>query len=311
MFNSIYQKIYEYDTIIIHRHTNPDGDAWGSQIGLKEAILATFPDKKVYAVGDYSARYAFIGDLDIIDDDIYSNALVFVLDSGATHLINDERYKLGKFIIKIDHHIPVEDYGMINYVDTSRESCAGVICDLIRNTPLLLNKKASEALFTGIVTDSGRFRYSSTNEATFESASLLLKEKPDIQTIYNNLYVEDLEKVKLKAFLTTKFKVTTHNVAYLVNTLEEVKSYNMDPFSVSRGMVGIMAGIKGINVWVNFTEDIDHTIMVEFRSNGKNVNKVAVKYGGGGHLTASGCKLENFSQIDEVLRDLDKLTEEE
>ncbi len=310
MFNEIYNKIKEYDTIIIHRHTNPDGDAWGSQIGLKETILATFPNKKVYAVGDYSSRYAFVGDLDIIADDIYNGALVFVLDSGATHLINDERYKTGDFIIKIDHHIPVEDFGNLNYVDTSRESCAGVICDLIENTPLILNKKAAEALFTGIVTDSGRFRYTSTTADSFRSASLLLKENPDIQTIYNNLYVEELEKVKLKAYLTTKFELTKNKVAYLINTADDVKSYKMDPFSVSRGMVGIMAGIKGVDVWVNFTEDTDQTIMVEFRSNGKNVNKIATKYGGGGHLNASGCKLTSYSQINDVLADLDLLMEE-
>lgn len=311
MFKDIYNKIKEYDTIIIHRHSNPDGDAWGSQIGLKESIKCTFPNKNIYAVGDYSERYAFIGPLDEISDDIYKDALVIVLDCGATHLISDERYKIGKFIIKIDHHIPVEDYGDINYVDTSRESCAGVITELIMDSNLLLNSFAASALFTGIVTDSGRFRYNSTNSKSFECASYLLKEEFDVQYIYNNLYVEDLEKIKLKAYLTTKFKVTDANVAYLINTLEEVNSYNMDPFSVSRGMVGIMAGIKGIDVWVNFTEDIDHSVMVEYRSSGININQVAVKYGGGGHLQASGCKLVDMSKINDVLDDLDKLVKGE
>lgn len=305
IFNDIYNKIKEYETIIIHRHSNPDGDAWGSQIGLKESIKATFPNKKVFAVGDYSERYAFIGKLDEIEDNIYIGALVFVLDSGSTHLISDERYKTGSFIIKMDHHIPVEDYGNINYVDTTRESCAGVITDLIEETELVLNKTASEALFTGMVTDSGRFRYNSTTSKTFENASFLLKENPDIQTIYNNLYTEELEKVKLKAKLISKFKLTKNNVAYLINTIDEVKSYHMDPFSVSRGMVNIMAGIKEVDVWVNFTEDVDGSIMVELRSNGKNINAVAVKYGGGGHLAASGCKLNSYKEIQNVLDDLD------
>lgn len=311
MFNEIYNKIKEFDTIIIHRHSNPDGDAWGSQIGLRESLKCSFPSKHIYTVGDYSERYAFIGDLDIISDDIYNDALVIVLDCGSANLISDERYKTGKYIIKIDHHIPVENYGDLNYVDTNRESCAGVITELIMNTPLLLNSFSASALFTGIITDSGRFRYNSTTSKSFECASFLLKESFDMQKIYNKLYVEDLEKIKLKAYLTTKFEITDCNVAYLINTLEEVKSYNMDPFSVSRGMVGIMAGIKGIDAWANFTEDVDGSIMVELRSSGLNINQVAVKYGGGGHLAASGCKLDNPSKIKDVLNDLDKVVKGE
>lgn len=311
MFNKIYQLIEENNPIIIHRHTNPDGDAMGSQIGLKEAILATFPNKEVYVIGDYSERYHFIGELDIIDDSKYNDALVFVLDSGAEHLINDERYKKGKVLIKIDHHMSDSNYGDYNYVDTSRESCAGVICDLIENTNLVLNEKSARALFTGLVTDSGRFRYSSTTSKSFENAAYLLKQPFDIQEIYKNLYVEELSTVKLKASLISKFCITEKNVAYLINTKEEVLSYGLDTFSVSRGMVSVMSGIKGIEVWANFTEDVDGKICVEFRSSSKNVNKVAVKYGGGGHLLASGCMLDDFDQIQEVLNDLNLLMEEE
>lgn len=311
MFKKIYQLIKKYNTIIIHRHTNPDGDALGSQIGLKEAIKETFPDKNVFVVGDYSERYNFMGEMDKIEDNIYDNALVFVLDSGSEHLINDQRYKIGKCLVKIDHHLSDSDYGDYNYVDNTRESCAGIIADFIDKTPLKLNKTAAEALYTGICTDSGRFRYSSTTANSFNSATNLLKLNPDIQTIYQNLYTEELKTVKLKAKMICKFKLTSKNVAYLVNTKEEVASYGLDTFSISRLMVSTMAGIKGIDVWVNFTEDENGKICVEYRSNCKNVNKVAVKYGGGGHLLASGSMLDSMEQINDVLKDLDLLMEEE
>ena len=310
MFNEIYNKIKEYDTIIIHRHNKPDGDALGSQIGLKEAVLATFPNKVVKITGDMTERYSFMGKMDEISDELYKDALVFVLDSGQTHLISDTRFNCGKFIIKMDHHLAVEDYANINYVDTSRESCAGLIADFIKTVGMNLTKVGAEALFTGMITDSGRFRYSSTTDKTFDSASFLMKYNPDINNIYLNLYTEDLNVILLKARLTCKIQVTEKNVAYMIHTKEDVKDYGLDIFSISRGMVNLMAGIKGIDIWVNFTEDLDGKILVELRSNGLNINTVAVKYGGGGHLQASGCCLESKEYIYNVLEDLNRIVEE-
>ena len=310
MFNLIYNKIKEFDTIIIHRHSNPDGDALGSQIGLKEAILATFPNKRVLVVGDGSKRYSFLGTMDSVDDDIYNEALVFVLDSGSVRLISDDRYNKGKFSIKMDHHLAVEDYADINYVDTSRESCAGLIADFIKQTGMTLSKLGAEALYTGMVTDSGRFRYSSTNSKTFECASFLMEFNPDIDDIYLKLYSEDFNVVLLKAKLTCKIKLTDKSVGYMIHTKEDVIESGLDTFGISRGMVNLMAGIKNVDIWVNFTEDIDGRVLVEIRSNGININPVAVKYGGGGHLQASGCSISGLDVVKDVLFDLDNLMEE-
>ena len=131
MYKEFLKKIKEYGTIIIHRHGRPDGDALGSQIGLKEAILATYPYKKVYAVGDVNEKIRFIGEVDIIEDELYKNALVIVLDSSDTTMINDERYKLGRYIIKVDHHISNVNYGNLNIVDTSEVSCASLLAKII------------------------------------------------------------------------------------------------------------------------------------------------------------------------------------
>lgn len=310
MLTKIYHKIKEYDTIIIHRHIKPDGDALGSQIGLKEAILATFPTKCVKVVGDTSERYSWIGSMDEVSDELYNGALVIVLDTGAEKLISDERYKLGSFLIKIDHHYPQGEYGDLAYVETTRESCAGVIAKFLIEKRFKLNDVAASALFTGMVTDSGRFRYSSTTDKTFDSASFLMKYNPDINNIYLNLYTEDLNVILLKARLTCKIQVTEKNVAYMIHTKEDVKDYGLDIFSISRGMVNLMAGIKGIDIWVNFTEDLDGKILVELRSNGLNINTVAVKYGGGGHLQASGCCLESKEYVYNVLEDLNRIVEE-
>ena len=310
MYKSFLNKIKEYGTVIIHRHGRPDGDALGSQIGLKEAILATYPYKKVYAVGDENPKVSFIGTVDTISDDLYKNALVIVLDSSDTTMINDERYKLGKYIIKVDHHISNCNYGDMNIVDTSEISCASLLTKIIFSCNMKLTTKGARALFTGIVTDSGRFRYNNVSSETFLMASKLLKYDFDLNEIYSNLYVEDLEIVKLRAKLIMAFKISNKGVAYLINTQEDVKRYNTDIFTISRGMVGIMGGIRGIDIWANFTEEEDGRVIVELRSSKYNVNPVAVKYGGGGHKLASGATVKNLDVVNEIIADLEALLEE-
>lgn len=96
MFEQVLQAIREYDTIILHRHSRPDGDAMGSQLGLKHLIRENFPEKQVYAVGDDPRYFGFMEDsaMDIIADEVYTGALSIILDSGAAHLISDDRYSL-------------------------------------------------------------------------------------------------------------------------------------------------------------------------------------------------------------------------
>ncbi|MBQ8292997.1 MAG: bifunctional oligoribonuclease/PAP phosphatase NrnA [Bacilli bacterium] len=307
MFLQVYNKIKEFDTIIIHRHKKPDGDALGSQLGLKRAILATFPTKRVLAVGGMSENLAFLGTLDEACDEDYHDALVIVLDSGAETLIDDERYKTGKFLIKIDHHIPQGEYGELVLVDNSYESCAGIIGDLIRNTPLVLTKDSATAIFLGMVTDSGRFRFSSTTSKTFEIASYLMNAGIEIDEIYNNLYIDSLENVRLRAEMTLKFTVLPTKVAYLLTPYSEVERLGVSTYQISRGMIGIMAGIENINIWATFTENEHGEVYVELRSNKANINKVAVKYGGGGHLQASGATVKSLDIVPEIIKDLEKV----
>lgn len=310
MYNRVLKFIREAKTIIIHRHSRPDGDALGSQIGLREAIKATFPRKEIYMVGDMTPRYEFMGKMDEVEDEKYKDALVFVLDTSEQSMISDERYLTGKHLIKIDHHIAKESFGDVEIVDTSYESCCGLVAFLIDRIRLKMTDYGAKSLYTGMVTDSGRFRYDSTTSKTFEIASKLLKHNFNINEIYNHLYTDTLEMVKLRAQFTLKFKLTDNNVAYIKTTQEEMKEYNVDIFSISRNMVNTMAGIKGINIWVNFTEDVDGRVIAEIRSSKYNINNIAVKYGGGGHKAASGATLKNFDEADMMLNDLNELAKE-
>ena len=309
MFKKVIEAIEKYDRIIIHRHSNPDGDAIGSQVGLKNILKANYPNKEIYTVGDASKRYGFIEDstTDIIPDEYYTGALAFVLDTSAKFLISDERYTLADTIIKMDHHIFTEEFAHIEVIDTSFESCCGLIGMFAMETGLKVPSIAAKALYTGMITDSGRFRYDSTSAQTFKVASFLLEQKFNTNDIFSNLYADELQSVQLRAKFVLKITKTDAPVSYIYTTIDEAKTYNADTFTISRGMVNTMSDIKGIDIWVNFTET-ENGVLCEIRSSKYNINPVAVKYGGGGHQKASGATVKNREEAMSMLEDLIELT---
>ncbi len=310
MFKEILQEILRYDTIIIHRHSNPDGDALGSQIGLRLIIEENYPEKKVYTVGDHAKRYSFMArsKMDEIGDEVYRGALAIILDTSAKALISDERYTLAAKTIRIDHHIFCEKIADIELTDTSYESCAGLVATFAKECGLRLTPLAAKTLYTGMITDSGRFRYDSTSSQTFRIAAYLFEQKFDTNDIYRNLYADDFAHIRLKAEFVLKIKFTANKVAYIYTTLEEAKATGADTFAISRGMVGTMAEIRGVDVWVNFTET-EEGVLCEIRSSKYNINPIAVKYGGGGHKKASGATVADREEAMKMLADLDKLAE--
>ena len=310
MFEQLIEALKKYDRIIIHRHSNPDGDALGSQIGLKNIIKENFPGKEVYAVGDSSVRFGFMEDskTDDIPDEYYNGALAIVLDTSATALISDARYATAELTACVDHHIFCEKFTDIEIRNTTYESCCGLIAEFAMECSLKLNSLAAKSLYTGMVTDSGRFRYDSTNSNTFRLASFLMEQKFDTNDIYANLYADDFSYIRLRAQFVLKINFTEKNVAYIYTTKDELASYNVDTFSISRGMVSTMSDIRGVDVWVNFTET-DAGVLCEIRSSKYNINPIAVKYGGGGHAKASGATLKNRDEAMSMLADLNAITE--
>ena len=311
MFEQILKAITDHEVIIIHRHNNPDGDALGSQIGMKHILKANYPDKTIYAVGDAPGRYAFMEDstMDVIPDEAYEGALAIILDTSARKLISDDRYVKAAMTVRLDHHLFCEKIAEIEVVDSECESCCGLVADFCMACHLTLPPKAAAALYTGMVTDSGRFRYDSVSARTFRAAAFLMQHPIDTNELYRNLYASDYEQMKLRAQFVLKIQFTQRKVAYIYTTLDEVKACPADLFGISRGMVSTMSDIKGVDIWVNFTET-ENGVLCELRSSRFNINPVAVKYGGGGHAKASGATVRDRDEAMAMLADLDKMMEE-
>ena len=308
MFETIMQQIRSYDRIILHRHKKPDGDAMGSQIGLKHILKANFPEKEIYVVGDNAGFFSFVDDsvMDEIPDSHYESALAIVLDCGAPGLVSDDRYTEAAKTARFDHHLFVEKFCDEEAVDSSFESCCGLITAFAMEQNLTIPPLAAKSLYTGMITDSGRFRYDSTTSRTFTLAAHLMAQGIDTTFIFRNLYADSLESKQQKAKFVQKIRLTERNVAYIYTSLAEFKELGMDTFAVSRGMVNTMADIKGVDIWVNFTET-ENGVLCELRSATKNINPIAVKYGGGGHAKASGATVPSKAEAMAMLQDLDDM----
>ena len=308
MFEAIIEKIRQYETVIIHRHGRPDGDAMGSQVGLKHLLLENFPEKSVYVVGDEAGFFSFMEDsaMDSIPDSAYAGALAVILDCGAAHLISDDRWQMATETIRIDHHLYTAAVAGTEVIDSSFESCCGMIAQLAMEAGWKLTPLAAKSLYTGMVTDSGRFRYDGTTARTFRLAAALLDTGFDPTSVFRPLYADDFESKKLKAQFILKIQFTEKRVAYIYTDREEMKQLNKDLFTVSRAMVNTMADIRGTDIWVNFTET-DQGVACELRSSVYNINPIAVKYGGGGHAKASGCTVPDRETAMALLADLDAM----
>lgn len=310
MFEKARSLIESFDTIIIHRHKNPDGDAIGSQAGLYDIIKINYPQKTVYMVGDDCGRYGFIAErpMDSIPDSAYENALAIILDTSARALISDTRYEKAAQTLRIDHHIFVEKIADVEIFDTAFDSCAGLVTQLAIDCNLKVSPRAAAALFAGMVTDSGRFRFDTTSAETFRRAAFLMEKGIDTNALYSRLYTTTVEDMKLKARFIEKIEFTVKKVAYIYTTESELKELGISAYNAARGYVNTMADLKGVSIWAAFAES-DEGILCELRSSGPNINEIAVRYGGGGHRKASGATVKDRESVKAMLRDLDEISD--
>lgn len=305
----IIDTIEKYDKIIIHRHVRPDPDAYGSQIGLKKLIQTNYPDKTVYTVGTHDESLSFLAKPDLIEDDLFTGALIIITDTANTERIDDQRYTKGDYLIKIDHHPNDDPYGDILWVDTSASSVSEMIYELFTEGKMYknwtLSDESARLLFAGIVGDTGRFLFPSATEKTFEIAGQLIKYNFDRSKLFDGMYEKEHKLLKLQGFMYQNFTIDENGAVYIKLTKEILNEFGATPSDTSL-LVGSFGDIKNICAWAIFIEEEDQ-IRVRLRSKGPVINELAKKYNGGGHPLASGATAYSWEEVDQVIADLKEI----
>ena len=302
----IIEKINQYDTIILHRHMNPDPDAIGSQVGLKEIIQTNFPDKKVLATGFNEPTLAWMASMDSVSDEEYENALVIVCDTANTARIDDKRYIQGDFLIKIDHHPNDDVYGDLSWVDTSSSSASEMITLFAQTTQLALSDRAAELLFAGIVGDTGRFLYPSTTAQTLRLAAYLREQNFDFAALTRKMDTMSYKIAKLQGYIYDHLEVDENGAARVILSQEVLKQFNVTDAETA-AIVGAPGRIDSVSLWGIFVEQADGHYRVRLRSKIHPINEIAKEHDGGGHPLASGANSYSLEENEIIYQKLKNL----
>lgn len=307
----ILAKIKAYDTIIIHRHMRPDPDAIGSQVGLAEIIRANFPEKKVYQVGKITEGLEFLASMQTIEDQLYQGSLVIVTDTANSPRISDDRYHLGDFLIKIDHHPNDEPYGDLVWVDTKASSCSEMITQFWyeNQDQLVLNSQAARLLYAGIVGDTGRFLYPATSSQTLFLASQLLNYPFDMAKLNRQLSQISLAVAQLVGYVYQHLTIDENGVANVYLPLAILNEYQVTD-AMTASLVPLPGEIDCVQTWALFVEQPEGYYRVRLRSKEKPINEIAKRHHGGGHPLASGANAYSLEETKQIYQELQALFKE-
>ena len=305
---AVLEKIKQYDRIIIFRHKRPDGDAVGSSGGLARILELSFPEKEIYQDNaDFSDYVAFLGgEKAPTGEEQFADALGIVVDTATTERISSKRYMLCRELVKIDHHINLSSYAPTEWVEEERSS----LCEMIaafydqHRDELKIDAKAATYLYTGMVTDSGRFRFRDVSGETMRLAGMLLDLGIDTEHLYANLYMKGFSALKYQSYIYNHMKLTPNGVAYVYVTPRVAKRFGLSIEELSAG-VSHMESIKGSLIWIAFIQSKDE-IRVRLRSRFVTVSEIAEKYRGGGHACAAGATVMSRAEMKKLLSDADQ-----
>lgn len=306
---NLLELVEDFEIITIFRHQLADQDALGSQFGLKTFFEMHCPDKKVYAIGEDvgSAAYLF-PKVDFADDESIKESIAFVLDSANVERIDDERFKNAKKVVKIDHHIEVEDYADESFVDTSAAATCEILASMFKESGKEISSLCATYLYYGLLADSLSFTTNATTPKTLQAAAYLLSCGVDVVKVKadtmgmsaNDFYYLNEIRAKVKTY---------GKVAYAVMNSEEYHRYGMN-YSQAKEKVFAMANVNEFEIWCLFTQNEDNDLYNgSLRSRFVAINEIANAFHGGGHKNACGVKNLTLEDIECLVDQLSKQTD--
>ena len=314
--------------VVITTHVNPDGDAIGSSVALLNFLIKMGHDVSVIVPNDYPDFLKWMKNDELIinysnsknesQEKIKNASLIFCLDFNNLNRINE----LGDYIsdskakkVLIDHHLDPSDFYDFKIHDVKASATAELVYNfLIELDSNAVDKDISEALYTGILTDTGSFKFSMSPKVHKIVSDLMIR-GVDIGFINNKIYDSNsLDKLKLIGYaLSEKLEVISNgNAAYIVLSRKDLKDHNFKKGD-TEGLVNYALSISNVNMAVLIIETKER-IKFSFRSIGQfSVNEFAkIYFNGGGHKNAAGGSLEDKLSValEKFLKDISKYSKD-
>ncbi len=299
MIKEIIAAINEGQNFLITSHVRLDGDALGSELAVYLMLHDLGKKAVIYNQDSTPEHYRFLpaarnivhtpGDLEHYD-------AAFVLDCSELERIGDQAEKLSKIkkLINIDHHISNGGFCDIKLIDAQASSTGELIYRLMKDMSINMTKDFGSNLYAAILTDTGGFRYSNTRHGALWAAATLVEKGADPQWISENIYESDPPaKLKLLAktmeTLSLDLKMKVGSLVVTHKMLQEAGA----SMEHTDGFVDIPRAVQGIEISILYSQLNGNGFKLSLRSKGQvNVEKVAKKFGGGGHINAAACRIE-------------------
>lgn len=305
----LFELIEQYEVITIFRHISPDSDALGSQFGLKQWIMDTYPNKKVYAIGsDNGAKEFRFPPVDKVCDDIIASSLSIVLDTANQARIDDGRWKLAAYTLKIDHHIVVEHFANVEVVDDLFGATCEILAHMFETHGIKLSTACAQYLYGGLIADTLRFSISTITPRTLRLGAYLLEAGVDVHKANEDNFSTSLKLYHYENYIRSNCKVLHEHVAYSIIYKEDYERFGLS-FHEAKEKVFVMGNVHEFEAWALFVEkDKDAQGNCIFngslRSKRIVINDIANAYHGGGHRFACGVSGLSLDTIKQLLQDI-------
>lgn len=291
-------------------HIMPDGDSLGSVLALGMALQSKGKEVTMVSSDPLPDLYEFlpgikevaVGSVPKRDYDLLVVVDCSVPDrvgSTITPLINS-----GLPVVVIDHHVNDQPFGNYNYVRSSAAATGEIIIDLLEQLGISINLDLAINLYTAIVTDTGSFRYENTTPETHTKIAKLLEFGVPVSLLSNQIFGEQpLKSIRLLEVALRNLEVSDcGRIAWISIERDKIKALGAEDQHIE-GLISYPRKIKGVELAISFRELDDKRVKVSFRSKYTvDVNLMAKKFGGGGHIRASGCTIEgNLAKVKEII----------
>lgn len=301
--------VSNYDVITIFRHQIADQDALGAQFGMKCFLETAYPNKQVYALGDSigSCKRLF-PEVDHVDDETVKKSIAIVLDTADAKRIDDERFSSADKIVKIDHHIIVEDYADVAYVDTKAAATCEILAFMFQGCNIKVSAQCAEYLYFGLIADSIGFTTNNTTMNTLLAAAFLIECGVKVNEVKQKTSGIALNEYNYVNCIRNRV-ILKGNVAYAIMNEEDYLKYGMN-YNQAKEKVFAMADVNEFKIWCLFTEDTAYGKQMyngSLRSKNVAINEIAANFNGGGHKNACGVKKLTLFDIDKIITELNSL----
>ena len=300
--------IQSSDRAFVGTHVRPDGDALGSLLGLALVLEERGLQVARLCADPAPLTYAFLPGAELITAQLpdWSPQLGMVVDCDGISRLGplEPSFAALPHLIDIDHHATNRAFGELRLIDSKAAAAAEIVFALVRELDTGLDPDIATCLYTGIITDTGRFCYGNTTAATFRIAGELVRAGAEPDSIARRVYAERSIAAThlLGAALSHLAAELNGEVVSSALTLADFAATGAAPAD-TEGIIDHLRAIAGPRVALLLVELEDHQVRVSFRSDGTvDVSAVALEFGGGGHAMASGCTCPG--SLQEVRREV-------